>query len=218
MSKKKLSLIPPDENHTYDMFNNRVEKKEGDITPSSEESNDIQLFEHLFSNWWMVVFEHKYKKLLPKRFEDQKDDYAYYFENFFRKKLNSTKIYVVKHLHMVPHKFRGLSVLSITFTYLIKSLETKLDKKLNQKKEVKDKSVEPVEKYSNHSLPASLSPKDKKEIAQFIDKGAINKDVEEIVKNVEQTPVLQRLWKSVRSSWDSLFSKKGGTRKRPPKM
>lgn len=220
MSKKKLSLIPPDENHTFDMFSNRIEKKEGDLTPSADENKDIQLFERMFSFWWLTVFEHKHKKLLPKSFEDQKKLYAYCFDHYFRKKLNSTKIYVIKNMYLVPDRFRGLSTISVTFTYLIKSFESKVEKKLIKRKEDKEKSTSwnPVELYSNLSFNKSLSPLDKKDIDEIIEKGAVNKDVEAVVKNVEQTPALQRLWNSVRASWDSLFSKKGGTRKRSRKM
>ena len=224
MSKKKLSLIPPDENHTYDMFNNRIEKKEGDLTPSHQDSKDIQLFERMFSFWWLTVFENRYKKLLPSTFQEQKDLYAYCFEKFFRKKLSSTKVYVIKHMYLVPDRFRGLSTISITFTYLIKSFESNLEKNLKQNKEEKQKSILEEKVFSNKSFKISsstsysLSPKDKKDIEKIIVKGAVNKDVEAVVKSIEQTPVLQRLWNSVRGSWDSLFSKKGGTRKRPRKM
>lgn len=221
MSKKKLSLIPPDENHTYDMFNNRIEKKEGDLTPSAQDSKDIQLFERMFSFWWLTVFDNKYKKLLPKSFEEQKDLYAYCFEKFFRKKLSSTKTYVINHMYLVPDRFRGLSTLSITFTYLIKSFESNLEKNVKQNKEEKQKSILEEKGFSNKSLKktsSTLSPKDKKDIEEIIVKGAVNKDVEAIVKSIEQTPVLQRLWNSVRASWDNWFSKKGGTRKRPTKM
>jgi hypothetical protein len=95
-----------------------------------------------------------------------------------------------------------------------------VEKKLMKRKEAKEKSTSwnPVELYSNLSFNKSLSPLDKKDIDEIIEKGVVNKDVEAVVKNVEQTPALQRLWKSVRSSWDNWFSKKGGTRKRPRKM
>ena len=123
-------------------------------------------------------------------------------------------------MYLVPDRFRGLSTISVTFTYLIKSFESKVEKKLIKRKEDNEKSTSwnPVELYSNLSFNKSLSPLDKKDIDEIIQKGAVNKDVEAVVKNVEQTPALQRLWNSVRASWDSLFSKKGGTRKRPPKM
>jgi hypothetical protein len=225
MSKKKLSLIPPDENHTYDMFNNRIEKKEGDLTPSAQDSKDIQLFERMFSFWWLTVFENRYKKLLPSTFQEQKDLYAYCFEKFFRKKLSFAKTYVIKHMYLVPGRLRGLSKDSITFTftYLINSFESNLERNLKQNKEEKQKTILEDKVFSNKSLKktsssSSLTPKDKKDIEKIIVKGAVNKDVEAVVKSIEQTPVLQRLWNSVRGSWDSLFSKKGGTRKCPPKM